>query len=180
MEIIEFYNQVKKDIIQKGYKPEIDIVENRTFEQQSSNIFYWEYVYVVCNSGMKNQIAEKIFSNYKKIGISAINHPLKKKALIELELNFKKWFDELQRKNTDEEKLVYLESLPHIGKITKYHLARNLGIDCAKPDRHLVRIADRFGYSDVQDMCKDLSVASGDRIGTVDVILWRYSNLKEK
>ena len=75
------------------------------------------------------------------------------------------------------DKIEYLDSLPMIGPITKYHLARNLGIDCAKPDRHLVKLAKYFGYPSVQQMCEDISKESGYRIGTVDVILWRYCNM---
>jgi len=177
MKIIEFYNQAKQDIIQKGYKEEIYHVESLRFEYITPLQFFDQYVFVVLSSGMKNQVAEKIFWNYRKNGIDAIKHPLKKKAIREAEKNCKIWFKELRDKLTDKERLDFLETLPHIGKITKYHLARNLGVDCAKPDRHLVRLAERFGYSDVQQMCKEVSNITGDRIGTVDVVLWRYSNL---
>lgn len=74
--------------------------------------------------------------------------------------------------------IVYLDSLPMIGPITKYHLARNIGLDYAKPDRHLIRLAEKFGYPDIQVMCTKLSAYSGWRIGTVDVILWRYCNMQ--
>jgi hypothetical protein len=39
------------------------------------------------------------------------------------------------------ERLEYLGSLPWIGAITKYHAARNFGVDCVKPDIHLTRLA---------------------------------------
>lgn len=66
--------------------------------------------------------------------------------------------------------------LPFIGKVTKYHLARNLGMDFAKPDRHLTRIAAKYN-TNVHELCRALSLESGDRIGTVDVVLWRATNL---
>lgn len=178
MSIVEFYNQAKQDIIQKGYKQEIDYVEKRYFDDVTPYNFQKEFVYVVCNSGMKNQVAEKIYKNYLENGISAINHPGKKKAIEQAERYYDIWFEILQDLKTDDEKVEYLEVLPFIGEITKYHLARNLGIDCAKPDRHLVRIAEKYGYDDVQAMCQHLSNVTGDRIGTVDIVLWRYSNLK--
>lgn len=177
--LIDFYTKAKKKVIDAGYRKEIEMVEKRTFDDMEPVVFYWEYIYVVCNSGMKNQVAEKIFNNYKKRGLVAINHPLKKKAIKQLEDCFFLWFDRLKNKKSDEEKILYLETLPHIGKITKYHLARNLGIDCAKPDRHLVRMANAFGYDrDVHQMCKDIADETGDRIGTVDVVLWRYYNIE--
>jgi len=178
LNIFEFYNQAKKDIIQKGYKKEIEYVEERKFTDIQPYDFQREFAYVVCNSGMKNQIAEKIFRKYLECGISAIKHPLKKKAIEKSETSFHFWFERLTYDfKTDLERVNYLETLPHIGKTTKYHLARNIGLDVAKPDRHLVRIANYFDFDNVQTMCKQISNLSGDRIGTVDVVIWRYCNL---
>lgn len=178
MKIIEFYNQAKKDIIQKGYQKEIDFVEQRKFDDITSGEFFWQYVYVVFNAGMKNQVAESMYRKFVESGIDAVKHLGKRKA-IELAIKeYKWWFKELKELDTIIDKLLFLKSLPWIGDITKYHLARNLGIDVAKPDRHMMRLADKFGYdSNVMYMCNDISKQVGARIGTVDVILWRYCNL---
>lgn len=123
--------------------------------------------------------AEKIFQKWKDEGSDTIGHLGKRKAIKEMEQkdDFIPLFIKKLQNGTDEEKIELLGQLGWIGNITKYHLARNLGIDCAKPDRHLVRLAEKFGYDNVQDMCKFISKCVGDRIGTVDVVLWRYSNL---
>lgn len=177
--LFEFYHNAKRYVIGHGFKEEIDIVEQRTVEQQDATSFFFEYVFVVLNSGMKNQIAEKIYKRFLEEGTIAIGHPGKRKA-VEKALDgerYKRWWHHLKNVMTVSGKLNYLESLPWIGKITKYHLARNLGLDVAKPDRHLVRLADNFGYKDVQTMCEDIAERTGDRIGVVDVVLWRYMNL---
>ena len=216
-DLIEFYNHAKKVCIAEGFKKEIDMVESRTFDETSKEDFFREYVFVVCNSGMKNQIATKIFRKYFEIGIDAINHPGKKKAIKKAELEYSTWFMILKDRKTDKERLELLEKSPFIGKITKYHLARNIGIDCAKPDRHLKRIAEHFGYTvekilkikdlkrriklDIMDgatpedalkahginpfdeaqfvqwICEDISNKTGDRIGTVDIVLWRFCTI---
>lgn len=75
------------------------------------------------------------------------------------------------------DKISALEELPWIGGITKYHLARNMGLDCVKPDRHLVRLAERYGFEDPHLMCNYLAKQFKERVGTIDVILWRYCNL---
>lgn len=75
------------------------------------------------------------------------------------------------------DKLAFLESLPWIGPITKYHLAKNFGVDCCKPDRHLVRIANSYGMTP-EAMCQQLSQETGDRIGTVDYVIWQAANLR--
>jgi len=64
--------------------------------------------------------------------------------------------------------------LPFIGKITKYHLARNIGMDCVKPDLHLVRLAKHYEFPSPEAMCEFLAGLSGERIGVVDLILWSY------
>jgi hypothetical protein len=45
-------------------------------------------------------------------------------------------------------------------------------MNVAKPDRHLERIAERTGET-VADLCARLAAVSGDRIATVDYVLWR-------
>ena len=59
-------------------------------------------------------------------------------------------------------------SLPWIGNITKWHLAKNMGVDCAKPDVHLERVASHYGTTPAA-LCADLALATGDRIATVDL-----------
>lgn len=171
-----YYNQIKKMIIDKGYGNEIKWINN--IPNPIDKIwFFREYSWVVINSGMKNTVAEKIFKNFWNNGsldFSAINHPNKNKAL-------KKVFERLDfyflHFTKSKNKLMYLKSLPHIGDVTKYHLARNLGLNYAKPDRHLVRISNLFEHTNVQELCKKLSILTEDPIGLVDLVLWRFATL---
>jgi hypothetical protein len=52
------------------------------------------------------------------------------------------------------------------------HLGRNLGLDLVKPDRWLDRLGKAL-KKDPEDLCRALAEESGDRIGTVEMILWR-------
>ena len=176
-ELVAFYNRAKAFVISKGYQEEIDIVNNRTFESQDEFDFLSEYIYVVLNAGMKNQVAEKIFARYCKIGAEAVKHKGKRKAIEEVEQHYKSWFFGLSHKASIEDKLDFLETKPWIGPITKFHLARNLGIDVAKPDRHLTRLAKDLNFRDVMSMCKVIADCTGERIGVIDVVLWRNANL---
>ena len=175
----QLYETAKKEVLNSKYAWEVNLVEKRVFEEQTPKDFLIEYVFVVCNSGMRNQVAEKIFERYMEQGIVAIKHPLKKKAILEAEQDYKKWFETLKIRKQHHTELDFLGSLPHIGKITKYHLARNLGFDVAKPDRHMQKLAELFGYVDPNHMCIDLHMFTGGeyRVGTIDVILWRFCNL---
>jgi hypothetical protein len=67
-----------------------------------------------------------------------------------------------------------LEKLPGIGPITKYHLAKNIGlVDEAKPDIWLVRTADACS-STVEELVAFLSEKYSMSRHAVDVILWRH------
>ena len=72
----------------------------------------------------------------------------------------------------DQALLDFCDSLPWIGGITKYHLAKNFGAQVAKPDVHLVRLAEREGCAP-QQLCERLAAATGWRVITVDTLLWR-------
>ena len=72
-----------------------------------------------------------------------------------------------------------LKSLPYIGPVTCYHLAKNIGLQVAKPDRHLTRLANHTGYNDVQLFCEDISRQTGDSIPAVDIVLWRFASITE-
>ena len=71
-----------------------------------------------------------------------------------------------------EDKLAFCRDLPFIGPVTQYHLAKNLGVDTAKPDLHLARLAERDGL-DPHVLCARIAAKTGYRVATVDTILWR-------
>lgn len=187
-DLIVFYYFAKKVCIAEGFKEEIQFVEGRKFDQITSDDFFREYAWVVISSGISNKAAISVFRKLMETrNVDVVKHPGKNKALKKADCNYLKWFGLLQACKIDEDKIKYIQTLPYMGPATSYHFARNLGIDCAKPDRHLKRIAWVFDYTktvgcnciyDVQGMCKKISEETGDRIGTVDVILWRYCVLK--
>jgi len=167
-----------QQLIDRGYKTEIDWSENL---QPCDNCitFCKEYIWVILNAGMKNQVARKIYNRVikaiaeKKSVDKVFHHKGKVKAIDYMLDNCEAVFRQYQRARN---KPKFLESLPWIGQITKYHLAKNLGVDTAKPDRHLVRIAKQFNMS-CFELCKKLSWETGLRVATIDVVLWRAANL---
>lgn len=139
--------------------------------------FFAEYGWVVCNSGMRNQVAVLIWERVTeairagRTISSGFGHLGKATALQQVYDERGEWFARWQRAD---DPVAFLETMPWIGPITKWHLAKNFGIECAKPDRHLVRIAGEEG---VDALCARLAAVSGDRIATVDLVLWRSANL---
>ncbi|MDP2797892.1 MAG: hypothetical protein Q8N94_10340 [Methanoregula sp.] len=125
---------------------------------------------------MKEQVARKIYERFMdQKDPETVGHLGKRKAIQKASKEYVQWFGELK---CAKDPIEYLQTLPYIGKITKYHLARNIGIDCVKPDRHLVRLAENFGFDTPNQMCVEIQKTfSDERLGTIDVVLWRYSNL---
>lgn len=137
--------------------------------------FAREHAFVVCNSGMRSKTGCDIFLKvinalYTGVPVYAVfKHPGKARAIEYVFANKERLF---QAYLDAPDKITFLESLPYIGEITKWHMGRNLGLNCAKPDRHLKRVAAKYNTTyDV--LCNDLAEKTGDRVGVVDLVIWR-------
>lgn len=173
------YFELKTALIEDGYAHEIDwIADIKPCDNECD--FVGETIWVILNSGMKEQIARMIWGRIQqawkegKPTSSAFGHQGKVAAIDYIKLNGTELFDKYCASMV---KLDYLQTLPFIGDITKYHLAKNLGIDCVKPDRHLVRLAKEYNFTDCFEMCRSLSEQTGDKVSMIDMVLWRSANL---
>jgi hypothetical protein len=161
-------------ICEAGYEDDIRWSESVS-EPKIANDFAREAIFVICNSGMRFTVAQGIFNRVMASlenggsAHDAFGHKGKSGAIDAI------WSDR-ERLFADylaaPDKLAFCESLPWIGGITKYHLAKNFGADVAKPDVHLQRLADWEGTTP-QALCERLAKESGYRASTVDLILWR-------
>lgn len=132
-------------------------------------------VYVIVNSGMKYGVAQSIFARcvdklqqdgrVRKV----YGHPGKTLAIQRIWSRRQQLFEAYQQA---EDKLEFCASLPWIGPVTKFHLAKDLGVDVAKPDVHLARLA-RGDRTTVERLCRRLANETGYRVATIDTILWR-------
>lgn len=145
--------------------------------------FAEELIYIICNAGMKNAVARKINKECKAAlhrgdpVFSVFHHPTKARAIERI------WNDRVDlhtaylNKSSDSERLSFLELLPWIGPATKYHAAKSFGLQIAKPDRHLERLAKLEG-ANPQDLCERIAKKYGLGVAQVDTILWRACSLK--
>jgi hypothetical protein len=137
--------------------------------------FALETIYVICNSGMRYTVARGIFDRVilaladDRSVLEVFKHPGKASAIETIWRNRVKL---LAGFLAAPDRLEFLAGLPWIGGITKYHLAKNFGMDVAKPDVHLQRLADREGCT-AQALCERLAGELGLRVAAVDTVLWR-------
>lgn len=180
MELVE-YQQLRATIIDMGYASDIQWAQE-VAEPKDAVHFAMEHAFVVCNSGMKAQIARGIFE--KVMGAlwrdehpsTVFGHKGKSEAIWTVWNTRHDWFDRYLAVPDDAAKVEFLQTMPWIGGITKWHLAKNFGVDAVKPDRHLVRLGVKYSTTP-HELCRALAEQTGDRIGTVDYVLWRACNL---
>lgn len=157
--------------------------------------------YVILAGGFSQKTAkkihEKIISFLRDNGanfdtlIDIFNNKNKISAICKIWDNRKNFCDGYYALNTLNDKLKYLQKLPHIGKITANHLARNLGEDVVKYDIWIQRLGVRFvNQPDLLekinngDLCEDIKCACDEMFahlvretglprGYIDVVLWK-------
>lgn len=141
----------------------------------TADAFAARAIYVICNSGLGNAVAAGIYARCLealKVGASAatvFGHPGKRDAIDMIWANREALFAAYR---AAPDLLGFLRTLPWIGPVTAYHLAKNLGADVAKPDLHLTRLAAR-DHTTPQQLCGRLARQTGYRIATIDTVLWR-------
>jgi hypothetical protein len=190
----DLYREAKWFACASGYTSEVLWQQTRSFDSLNEAEFLREAAWVILSSGFRESVVRRLFSNLSlcfcdwesAASIAERAHLCRSTALdvfknerkIDAILNIANrvylcTFDRL-KVQIRENPIAVLKDLPFIGPVTAWHLAKNLGFDVAKPDRHLVRLAEDLGFSNAQDMCRLLSQLTGDLQSVVDIVLWRY------
>jgi hypothetical protein len=176
------------------YGDEVKRISAVCLENVTPDFFYHEYVWVVHATGFSakavgsflpklmkaygewDECGKQPFSRVMKRVKLVCNNPQKAKAIhstaqrMVKELRSEDWNDWKIRNLSDVSKI---GELPYIGKITRYHLGRNIGLlDCVKPDLHLVRMAEHWGFKDCEEMCRAMRKDDDIPLGIVDLALW--------
>jgi hypothetical protein len=191
------YLIVKRYLLTSGYDSEIDWQYSVSLHDLNEQIFLRESAWVILCGGFHENIIRKKFPRISKaffnwksaIAISQnaaeckeealrfFNHKLKIDAIISIasyitNVGFPAILSKLFN-----EGIHFLQQLFFIGPVTSLHLAKNIGIPVAKPDRHLINLAKELGYGDVQQLCSNIANITSEPIAVVDLVLWRYLTL---
>lgn len=167
----------------------------------SPDDFAYNCMYVILAGGFSQKTAKKIHANIMQIIqkdgacfdtlIKVFNNKNKINAICKIWENRQELCDGYYKQNSLDDKLQYLQKLPHIGKITANHLARNLGEDIVKYDIWIQRLGvvfsgkkDLFEKIDNGKLCDEIKNACDDMFahlvtvtglprGYIDVVLWK-------
>ena len=179
-----------------------EILENlRMRKIYSADEFAWHCAYVILAGGFSQKTAKKIHknimdslsrggANFDSL-IKIFNNKNKINAICKIWENRHSFCDGYYACCDTDSRVKYLETLPHIGKITAHHLARNLGEDLVKYDIWIQRLGVVFsGRRDLEskinngnlvpeikcacdDMFAHLVKQTGLPRGYIDVVLWK-------
>lgn len=155
-------------------------------------------VYVILAGGFSQKTAKKIhqiiMETLNQNGavfdslMQVFNNKNKINAICSIWNNREKICDEYYQIQSLEDKLVFLQRLPHVGKITANHLARNLGEDVVKYDVWIQRLGCKFVNKnlsidnaklspEIKSACDAmfdyLVEQTGYPRGYIDVVLWK-------
>jgi hypothetical protein len=195
--LADVYLSMRDWIIEAGFAWEIDWQESQSLPNLTENRFLAESAWVILSSGMRETVVRQRYHEVSKAFINWIsadviaaqrlsceeqalkvfNHPGKIKAIGSLcERVSRCGFPQIVQR-IDLEGVTFLQTFDFIGPITRFHLAKNIGLDVVKPDRHLARMAAATNYSCPEDLCKAIAYITGDNLSTIDLVLWRYATL---
>ncbi len=176
-----------------------DILQNlKSRKIYHADEFAGHCAYVILAGGFSQQTAkkihEKIMSTLHKFGadynllIELFNNKNKVSAICKIWENRAEICNMYYTLKSLDDRLAYLQKLPHIGKITANHLARNLGEDIVKYDIWIQRLGCVFVgknmmidngnlSADVKAACDDMFAhlvrETGLPRGYIDVVLWK-------
>lgn len=183
---VEDYYKFGRNFVAECYETEYEYIRNIKFDEVGPDHFWREYIWCVYVSGFSSKVVARIHPDLMKAYgsydynvlhdtwnlVSKINRNRAKfNAIIKTAqlINFLGWhtFKSKYLCNADD-----IKQLGFMGPVTSMHLARNIGLDAVKPDLHLVRLSNHFGFGDPFQMCELLSGLSGERVGLVDLVLF--------
>jgi hypothetical protein len=177
-----------------GWQAEVERHRGATLESFSETQFLSEAAWVILCSGFREAIVRRSFNHISlcffdwesatlivehselcvQSARGSLGNGAKLRAIVACaEAVVVDGFAQLKREIL-ENPIIRLRALPYVGPITVFHLAKNLGLDVAKPDRHLARLAMECGYLSAAALCEDLARRNNEEVKVVDLILWRF------
>ena len=191
------YLDLKDFVVQAGFDHELDWQAEVSLETSTEGDFLRESGWVILSTGLRERYVRERFhlvsgafldwrsaaeicrqsERCRRLALAAFAHSGKIDAILEIVgIVAEVGYDRVKEKIRSGD-VGYLRELPYIGPVTSFHLAKNLGLDVVKPDRHLVRMARAAGYTSPLKMCSEIATVVGESVAVVDLVCWRFATL---
>lgn len=188
------YLDIKKHVIYKGFAWEVDWQENQCIKLLSESEFYREAAWVILSSGMSVISVTSVFNKISKAflnwedsekivkwgekcvsqALEHFNHKGKINAILSIIQHVNKIGFDFFKLKLIENGVEYIQKFSFFGPATSFHLAKNIGMNVVKPDRHLIRLAKALNFSSPDKLCKIIANQINEKLCVIDVVLWRY------
>ncbi len=189
------YLRAKRTLLDGGFAWEI--VQHRRRTHITEEGFLRESAWVILNAGIREQVVRGVFpaisaaffqwasakqiasrsTACKRAALAVFHHQGKISAVVDVATSIANRGFEAFWSKVVADPLETLRQLPFVGPVTVYHLAKNLGFDTAKPDRHMARLANQLNFAGAHELAHNISSFTGDPVAMVDSVLWRFCNL---
>jgi hypothetical protein len=198
--LLDAYIVAKDTVVAAGYGQEIDAQRNASLRRVMEKDFLQEAAWVILSAGMKETVVRSKFIGLSRAflgwqsataiarrrqicrvaALSCFSHEGKIDAILDVADHVAENGFPYVKQSIEERGTEYLQTFAFIGPVTCWHLAKNLGLDVVKPDRHLSRISSAAGFASPQSLCRAISDLSGERVSVIDIVLWRYATLNRQ
>ncbi len=196
----DLFRMAEQEVLAAGFGWEIAWQKTRSFSAFSERDLLREAAWVILCSGFREATVRKCFDyislcfcdwesaheiarNRDRCIVTAsagFRNNKKLGAIAEIaEVVYESGFPAL-RERIQHDPINQLQLFPFIGPITCWHLAKNLGLNVAKNDRHLARFATQLGFADAHTLCDEIATATGEPISVVDIVLWRFAAMTSR
>lgn len=194
------YLEAKSRVVESGFGNEIrwqaqvspDGIDERTFLREAA--------WVILSSGMRESVIRDKFPAFSKAfcdwkcamaiyrqrsicadrAMSVFGHQGKIAAILALaEHVYRNGFEAVERR-LKAEGPEFLQRFPYLGPATSMHLAKNLGLDVVKPDRHLIRASRAARFESPSAFCAAIAEEIGDRVAVIDIVVWRFATIERR
>lgn len=191
------YLAARSHVYRAGYASECRGSSRLHVEEMTESDFLREAAWVVLSGGMRETVVRSRFRSIsaafrwwrsadeitrnavqcRSAAIAHFAHPGKIEAIATIAARVAEVGFTTFREGLITDPIAALETLPYLGPATARHLAKNIGFDLVKPDRHLTRLASASGFQSPIRLCSVIAAFTGEPIATVDSVLWRYATL---
>jgi hypothetical protein len=192
------YQKAYSRVWTAGYEDDIVWALDLADVEPDAHYVFSETAWVIVNSGFRYAVARKLWpamrqafrrfdpaavmrdqNDVRAKALSVLNYPRKIDAILHIAKLIALSDDGLEHIIRDAQEPPRLCRLPFIGPVTCWHLAKVLGVDCVKPDVHLMRAAEAAGYKTPLALCEAIRETEDHRLTVVDSVLWRYGEQRQ-
>ena len=198
-ELASWYLNAKETVLAAGFADEIDLQEDRCLSRVTESDLLRETAWVILNSGFREATVRKVFCGVSaafldwrsareiafhsdRCRANAFRHfgsSRKIDAIADVCVEVAQIGLATILRDVRDFGVPSLRRFLYIGSVTCRHLAKNLGIEVCKPDRHLVRMANEWGADSPDSLCTKIKSIVAERLDVIDSVLWRYAVISE-